>query len=56
MKELLAILGLYLLGAALVTTGAAVLFGLGVALIVVGGFSLIGAYQLARGIARVPAG
>lgn len=56
MKELLAILALYVIGAALITTGAAVLFGPGVALVVLGGFSLVAATMLARGIARVPAG
>ena len=56
MTELFAILGLYLLGAALISISAFVLFGLGVGLAVIGVFSLIAALMLARGIARVPAG
>ena len=56
MNELLAILALYAAGVALIAAGAFVLFGLGVCLIVIGGFSLVAAITLSRGIARVPTG
>lgn len=56
MTELFAILGLYLLGAMLISSSAFLLFGVGVGLAVVGVFSLLAALMLARGIARVSAG
>lgn len=56
MIELLAILGLYVFGAALICAGAAVMFGTGVCLIVAGAFSLVAAFMLSRGIARVTIG
>lgn len=52
MTELLAILGLYLLAVVLISTGAFLLFGPGVCLIVTGIFSLAAAVMLARGVAR----
>ena len=53
MTELLTLLGLYLLGSALIAAGTFVLFGAGITLIVVGCFSLLAAFLLSRGIARV---
>lgn len=54
MRELLAILAFYLAGAAMISVGVLLLYGLGVFLIIVGGFSLSAAVMLSRGMARVP--
>lgn len=54
MRELLAILAFYLVGAAMISVGVLLLYGLGVFLIIVGGFSLSAAVMLSRGMARVP--
>lgn len=56
LRELLIIVAFYLAGASLISAGALLLFGLGVCLIVIGGFAIIAAALLSRGIARVPTG
>ena len=53
MTELLAILAFYVVGASLIATGAFLIFGAGVCLIVTGCFALVAAAMLARGTARV---
>lgn len=54
MKELLAVLGLYVVGAGLTIAGVTIRLGPGPGLIIAGLFVLVAAFMLSRGIARVP--